>query len=171
MLARNLALCYLAILAAGALYSERFFLVSPPATSDRSVLEAALSPAPGSGVEGFWGTWETRGAAGLPKLLAIEDIHPDWATISFLWEQPARFLFPTSWERIKAEVLADGTIRWGSLTRFTLRLNADGVSALCTREQAGSVRRFSLRRAGASGFWGPVELWFAPATGRRENSY
>lgn len=94
----------------------------------------------------FSGIWEDPQGGVLPSRLIVEEIHPEWATVVYLWADHPAGYFRGGWERVRARVVRGGKLRWGYPVRFTLELAEDGMSIEGTKERAGQVSTFTMKK-------------------------
>jgi hypothetical protein len=116
--------------------------VRAPAARMASLPDAGLPPA----VVALSGEWEGLGPEDFPSRLVVEEAHPDWAEVRYLWgAHPASRVQP-GWVRVRAKVSPEGKLFWRSGGEFTFRLSGDGTTLVGTREKGGKVAPVVLRR-------------------------
>ena len=94
----------------------------------------------------FSGIWESPQDGALPSRLIVERIYPNWATIVYTWADHPAGDFKGGWERVRAKVQPDGKLRWGYPGKFTIRIGEDGTSIEGTKEQAGRLSTFTMKK-------------------------
>jgi len=112
--------------------------------------EVNITPPPAdlaSELAAFSGVWENVQDHVLPTRLIVEDIQPNYATITYTWTQDPSGNFKAGWARVHAKVLPGGILRWGYPGRFTVKVVNDGTTIEGKKEQTGRVSTFTLKKA------------------------
>ena len=109
----------------------------------------------------FSGTWEASQNGALPSRLVVERITPEWASLVYSRTDLSTEGAGETRERIRAKVLPGGRLRWGYPGRFTIQVGLDGTHIEGTKEQAGKVVTFTMKKVEPSATRdhgpGPVE--------------
>jgi hypothetical protein len=55
------------------------------------------------------GVWESARGQVFASRLVVEEVHPEWASILYAWEDDSNGQFKAGWVRTRAKILPGGT--------------------------------------------------------------
>ena len=118
---------------------------TPPSSSPEPRI---VQPAPDvpAGSAALSGVWEGMGPDDLPIRVVVEDVHENWAIVTYTWGEHPDGRFQKGWVRVRAKVLPDGKLFWRHPGDFTFRLSEDWTTLVGIREHWSGTANSLMRR-------------------------